>query len=405
MERQLARIRSETAALHEELERLPYARAVMDASIPVALYASFLRAVAIVHDELDKALLMHPELRSVASARSAHRRELLEQDLAALQLSPLATDAAGLQALVLGQELRLLALRDPLTLLGHAYVLEGSQLGSAGQHQALQKRADLQGALRYLGSTDTADFKAFASRLTSALDSEEKTDAAVRGAVAHFEGFRKILEALDPVRAPAQRLSAQINSDAGNHPMPEALREVRAALLAGERSWAESPYYFARYGERGRRFTRSDSGWLVTIGREDFAVAQRQVGWLSRVLSARGMPSILLERHLQLLRDELLKALPDNAYPSLEAAAAQLGQERLSFVPAFDELVEQAAARLSGGPLSPRECATLLVGAAADEKRGIAEAAPSLTAWLCDSSRASSAFITEADATLRAARR
>lgn len=404
MEKQLARIRSETAAIHEELERLPYARSVMDASVPLPLYASFLRAVSIVHDELDKALLAQPGLRPVASARSAYRRELLEQDLAALHPPPLAADAAGLQALVLGQEMRVLAQRDPFTLLGHAYVLEGSQLGSAVQHEALQKRADLASALRYLGSTDTADFKSFASRLTAALDSEEKTDASVRGAVAHFQGFRHILEALDP-RGAGRRLSSAINSDAGNHPMPETLRELQAALFAGERSWAESPYYFARYGERGRRFTRSDSGWLVTVGREDFAVAQRQVGWLSRVLSSRGMPSILLERHLQLLHEELAKALPGNSYPSLEAAAAQLANERLSFVPAFDGLVEEATQRLGGGPLPARECATLLVGAAADEKRGIAEAAPSLTVWLCDPSRATREFAAAADATLRAARR
>jgi len=404
MERQLARLRSETGAVHEELERTPYARAVMDATVPSGLYASFLRAVAIVHEELDKALFAHPELTPVASARSAHRRELLAHDLAALGADPLAVDAAALQALVLGQEMRLMALRDPFALLGHAYVLEGSQLGSPGQHEALHERADLAPALRYLASTDTADFKSFASRLTAALDSEEKTDAAVRGARAHFEGFRKILEAVDPVRAATGRLSEEINPDAGNHPMPDVLRELRAALVAGERSWQESPYYFARYGERGRRFTRSDSGWLVTLGREEQPVVDRQVDWLARVLSGRGMPSILLERHLAILHEELAKALPGKPYASLRAAAGRLERERLSALPRFEAIVAEATPHLSSGPLSPAECAVLLASAAADEKRGLARAIAPLSAWLCDPVRASASFVEAAEATVRAAR-
>lgn len=187
--------------------------------------------------------------------------------------------------------------------------------------------------------------------------------------------------------------------------MPEALRELRAALVAGERSWRESPYYLARYGERGMRFTRSDSGWLVTLSREDEIVADRQVDWLARVLAARGMPSVLLERHLEILHEELSKALPETPYQSLRAAAARLRRDRLSALPRFEELVAEATPRLEGGPLAPRECAVLLAGAAADEKRGLARAVSSLTAWLCDRTRASSSFTAAADAALDAARR
>jgi heme oxygenase len=405
MESPLARIRSETATIHEELERMPYARAVMDATVPAALYASFLRAVAVVHDELDKALVAHPALRPIASGRMSHRRELLDQDLAALRQAPLTADPAALQALVLGQTMRLSALRDPFTLLGHAYVLEGSQLGSAVQHEALHKRADLAASLRYLASTDTADFKGFASRLAAALDGEEKVSAAARGAVAHFEGFRKILDAVDPRRPRMQRLSEELNSDAGNHAMPEELREMQAALLAGERSWRESPYYLARYGERGMRFTRSDSGWLVTLGREEPSVLQRQTEWLSRVLAARGMPSLLLERHLELLHEELAAAVPEKSYPALRAGAAHLRELRLKALPDFDAAVAEATPRLEGGPLSPQECAVLLVAAAADEKRGLLGAATSLVSWLCDPARASRSFVAAAEATLRAAHR
>ncbi|MBV5336535.1 MAG: hypothetical protein J0653_00540, partial [Deltaproteobacteria bacterium] len=55
------------------------------------------------------------------------------------------------------------------------------------------------------------------------------------------------------------------NADAGNHPVPDDPREILAALRAGERCYAQHPYFERRYGDRGKAFTRSDGGYLVTL--------------------------------------------------------------------------------------------------------------------------------------------
>ncbi len=60
---------------------------------------------------------------------------------------------------------------------------------------------------------------------------------------------------------------AEINVEAGNHAMPQDLREIELALRAGKVAWDKYPYLEHRYGERGRRFTDSDSCWLVTLAR------------------------------------------------------------------------------------------------------------------------------------------
>jgi len=103
---------------------------------------------------------------------------------------------------------------------------------------------------------------------------------------------------------------AQINPEAGNHPIPEDEREIQAALQASNRGWAEFPYYQQRYGERGKRFSDSDTCWLATLVTLDPESLQKQIDWLCRMLSTRGMPSILLEHSLRYLYAEPVHAVP-----------------------------------------------------------------------------------------------
>jgi heme oxygenase len=412
MPRIVERIRAKTDAIHERLEQMPYAKAVLEGSIPLSSYVSFLRAVSVVHEELQRALASVADegqaqaLRTAVGGKVIERGSLLAKDLADLNADPLRLDGASLQALVVGQQMRLAALREPLALLGHAYVLEGSQLGGLVQHAALERRPEFQqGGLRYLASGDKRDYGELVRRLEAAVATDDEVDALVRGAVAHFEGFERILRAVDPARG-ERRLAEEMNADAGDHPAPRDLREMQAALRAGERSWRESPYYLARYGERGMRYTRSDSAWLVTLARQEEAVVERQIAWLARVLAARGMPTLLLERHLEILHGELARELPANAlaYGHLQRAANRLREQRLGAIPRFHALAEGAKPQLEGGPLDPAEAAQLLIAAAADEKRELPTAVASLTSWLCDPARATPAFVAAAASLLAAVR-
>jgi hypothetical protein len=200
---------------------------------------------------------------------------------------------------------------------------------------------------------------------------------------------------------------AALNPEAGDHAVPDDPRELRAALLAGERTRHRFVYYERRYGERGRRFTHSDSAWIVTLaGRPE--VAERQLRWLGALLAARGMPRWLLEEHLRVLHAELVAAVPErrDAYEDLLRVAEVFREERLdgldeaaceAIAQAFDHRVGAAAAELP-------EAGALLVAAVADERAGLDRAVDSLMDWLADPTRFPDAWATAAAETIAAAR-
>ena len=183
-----------------------------------------------------------------------------------------------------------------------------------------------------------------------------------------------------------------INPLAGNHPVSSDPREVAASAAAGERSWREFPYYEARFGERGRRFGHSDSAWLSLAARHGTAHLRREVLWLGEVLSARGMPQWMLERHLEFLHDELVKAVPERreAYDKLLSAAQLLRERRLWKLGEddFRALAAEFDARV-GPEWSARlpHMGALLAAAVADERNGVAHAVASLEEWAADPSR------------------
>lgn len=92
-----------------------------------------------------------------------------------------------------------------------------------------------------------------------------------------------------------------VNPDAGATPSP-----VDPAVLAiVERSatliWRAFPYFEWRFSVRGRAFGRSDAGFLATLVALPPSMQEAQAVWLAKLLSSRGMPSLLLEAQIELL--------------------------------------------------------------------------------------------------------
>ena len=202
---------------------------------------------------------------------------------------------------------------------------------------------------------------------------------------------------------------AALNPAAGHHAIASEPRELRAALRAGERTWRRFPYLERRYGERGRRFTRSDSAWIVTLARWPQAVAERHLRWLGELLAARGMPRWILEVHLEVLHAELLAALPDRraAYAAFLLVAAAFRDERTRRVDEATAAALAAEFDRRVGPASTAalpEAGALLVAAVADERAGVARAVASLVAWLADRTRFPADWIAAVDWTVEAAR-
>ncbi|MBA3549976.1 MAG: hypothetical protein H0T76_26150 [Nannocystis sp.] len=207
---------------------------------------------------------------------------------------------------------------------------------------------------------------------------------------------------------PWNQLNA-LNPEAGAHAICTDPRELDAALRAGERSWRRFPYYEQRYAERGQRFTRSDSAWLVTLAERGAIVVDEQVTWLGLVLASRGMPRWMLELHLVVLHTELVAAVPGRGevYATLLGAAQLLREQRQAHI---DEAVfaaqSTAFARQVGDDWDARlpETGALLVAAVADERAGIARAVPSIAGWMTDPSRFPPRWIDAVQSTLARAR-
>ncbi len=402
-------VHAATQPVRTRIEGLAYSQQAAAGTLSIARYASFLRALHAVYAELEHAVLVTPleSLRHAAPTLLKQRREELARDLASLGVDRNGVDAPVLRALVLAQWIRRDAARAPEALIGYLYVFEGAQLKCVTLSPELGRRSELRsGGLRYLASkTDhtlhSADFAAFIAMAPT----REQAIAAAQHAL---EGIEAILGVLatgqyDDV------LSGALNPDAGTHPVPRDVREVQAALSAGERSREAWPYYDARYGERGLRFTRSDSAWLVTLSREGPEVAKRQIAWLGRVLATRGMPRYLLEQHLAVLHERLVAFVPerDAEYTVLQELAMAMASERQAVL--ADANFETIARSFSAGagsnaPLADYEAGRLLVAAVIDERCGIEGAVESLCRWLDDPERASPAWREAVQRTLGAAR-
>ena len=81
--------------------------------------------------------------------------------------------------------------------------------------------------------------------------------------------------------------------------MPQNPLDIDLALRAAKAAWEKYSYLEHRYGERGRRFTNSDSCWLFTLARAPREiVVTKALEWLRTVLASRGIPTVILEFHL-----------------------------------------------------------------------------------------------------------
>ncbi|RYE86097.1 MAG: hypothetical protein EOO75_16155 [Myxococcales bacterium] len=191
----------------------------------------------------------------------------------------------------------------------------------------------------------------------------------------------------------------QLNPEAGTHAVTDDPDELPAALRAGQRSWDAQPYYALRYGDRGQLFTRSDSAWLVTLTAADQDAVDAQIAWLGRVLASRGMPRLLLERHLLVLHEELTAATPGRAadHARLAAAAARLAAERRRWVD--DALLVEMDARLSTPDAPLPHAGELVASAVADERHGLTTAVPALLGWLASPAHFAPAWCQAVEAT------
>ncbi|MGO4359224.1 hypothetical protein [Terrabacter sp. RAF57] len=190
-------------------------------------------------------------------------------------------------------------------------------------------------------------------------------------------------------RSTGQAIDAGVvNPSSGGYEITTDATLLRAAVRAAQGSIDAMPYYGIRYGERGSRFATTDSAWLISLATLAESRAVHQVQWLSRVLAARGMPTWLLEMHLDALVSEVRSVADPAAVGSLPAAADALAVARRRHVD--DELIRSAddwADEALGQDLPVPRSGALMAAAIADERSGVTRDDRVLVDWLTDPER------------------
>ena len=411
-----ARLRAETVGLHDRLEALPFFQALAAGRLPKPAIVTFLRCLAIIHAVLEAGLarVAQPPIAELGKAVPP-KVPLLVADLEAAGAQCVASVTAAIGgALDLGAAIVAEA-DDPLTLVGVLYVLEGSQNGGLVLKQAYARCLGLRpDRLSYFGcyaGATAARWQAFGKTL-NALGLDDDQESKVAGAAIRcFGRLAAICAALYPYSDTGLRHHVTaINFEAGDHAMPQDPLEIALALRAGRAAWEKYPYLACRFGDRGRRFTGSDSCWLVTLTRMPVATATRNLMWLRTVLASRGIPTVILEAHL----DTILRALAEDF-----AEQADLRTRFDPFLSALDaerqapdgarvaRLVERFDRRFRGcAGLAVESAAELIASAWMDERAGIPGAFAAVRDWFNAGERFSAdwiatvaALVTELDRT------
>jgi heme oxygenase len=406
------RLRTKTAGLHARLEALPFFLALHAGSLPRTAVVSFVRSLAIIHAVLERELAELPAGPVAALAGlTLPKLPLLVADLEASDGQSTPSVIAAIRAtLDYGAEI-LAGADEPLTLLGILYVLEGSQNGGVLLQRAYSACLEPDDArLSYFGCygrETAAHWKSFRGGLDGIGLDGEQIAIIIVAAERCFERLAAICEALYPYAQDGLRHHVtEINFEAGDHAMPQDPREIELALRAGRAAWRRYPYLEHRFGERGRRFTSSDSCWLVALTQMPVDTATRSLDWLRTVLASRGIPTVILEGHLRAIAQALAEEFPEQADQGarFDPFLAKLdgeyrapgGADIARTVELFDRRFRDCAG------LTVESAARLIASAWVDERSGIAGALVSVRDWFANAGRFQSDWIANVHALVAA---
>jgi hypothetical protein len=174
------------------------------------------------------------------------------------------------------------------------------------------------------------------------------------------------------------------NSEAGMMPFPIDPLEVAVTEAAAKLMWRACPYFEWRYGERGRKFGRSDAGFIVMLAQLPVPTIERQLDWLVRLLAPRGMPGVLMEVQLRILERVGRKAQWTARAP-LTLVAQRRSQARASVL--SDAVLHECEMSFRAATQGlPHAFGTghVIAGVVADAAMGISNQEDALLRWLLE---------------------
>jgi heme oxygenase len=401
-------LRAETADLHERLGTLPYFSALRAGTLRRGAIVSFLRSLAIIHGVLERSLYLvsSPPIADL-SRHAARKVPLLLADLAALGAQSSSSVTAAIRC-ALDYAAEILTSGDnPLTLVGVLYVLEGSQNGGVAlKHDYARCLNVPEDRLAYIGCygiATAAHWKGFIECLNGLTLDDDQVKEVAQAATRCFEELENICAELYPYddRDLEHHVTA-VNHEAGDHAMPQNPLHIALALRVGRASWRRYPYLEYRFGERGKRFSRSDSCWLVALTQMSVESATKSLDWLRTILASRGIATVILEDHLAALSRELALGSPGQPQPCahyarfLSSRAAERGA--LLDTESATQLIDQFDRRFrSCTGLTVKSAAKLIASAWVDERSGMDGALAAVRDWFVDVERFSRDWIANVD--------
>ncbi|MEX0695023.1 MAG: biliverdin-producing heme oxygenase [Rhodospirillales bacterium] len=397
-------LRAETSSAHARLEALPFFQALQQGRLPKPAIMSLLRSLAIIYAVVERELLHAADTRIAEFAQHVTAKmPLLTADLEVLDAAGIPSVTPAIRnALQYGAEV-LADADDPISLVGVLYVLEGSQNGGITLKRSYAHCLGVsEEKLSYFGcyGKDTAaNWNSFTAFLNALELHANQAQTIALSAIRCFEGLWTICAALHPIAEDALKHHVTaINFEAGDHAMPQNPYEIELALRTGRAAWKNYPYLEKRFGDRGKRFTSSDSCWLVTLTRMPTITATRSLEWLRTVLASRGIPTIILEEHLRAISRELSEEFPEHPDMSIrfDPFLAALDAERcvLDGDKKISKLIEQYDRRFRDcDGFTVASAAALLVSAWMDERSGITGAFAATRDWFADAARFSNNWV------------
>lgn len=399
-----SQLKNETAEIHSQLESCAFFKELGQRKLARESVIGFLRGLGVVHAALERALAVakFAELARLSSL-APPKLGMIENDLELLEARKVPSIGSALKHAIGVADALIEKSDQPLWLLGYLYVLEGSQNGGVALRESFARDLGVQPEqLSYFGcyGNQTAQrWRAFSEGLRSLALKEEEKQLVAQAAKHCFEGIAAMVQALHPFnKADLTHHVAAINFEAGTHAMPQDPARIELALNAAARAWRSQPYLQARFGSRGRRFTSSDSCWLVTLADAPALTATKSLVWLRTVLSTRGLPTVILESHLREIARDL-----GNAQTSYDSFFGLLTDERMALLGATKALeLEQKYEQAFGDcpEFKIAGAAALLISAWCDEKSGIVGALAATSGWFRDPARFSGQWIATVDSLL-----
>ncbi len=393
----MAKLAKKTKHRHQELSSLPFFNALIDHKLPLDSYVNQLRVLAVIHAVLEQEI-ESTDNKFVTSvwSKDMQKFNLLQDDLQFFEPRTLRDSIAALdEAYEFTRMIRQIRIENPKMLLGIVYVFEGTTLGNDMHRNDVIntfKLFDNYGSKYYTsyGHEVHTHWDVFKNKMDKTLSNADDHEQMLSTVFKVFDALEKIYLKLYPLdRKGLSSHVARINPLAGNHPIPEDDREIDAALKASNIAWKEFPYYENRFGERGKLFSDSDICWLATLVGLNQKKIDHQIRWFSTVLASRGMPTILLEKTLVWLGDELIEANQAKKadYQKLISKGNEMKKRRqqkldeLQLKSAIDDFYSKI-----DEPLATKhpDAGLLMAGAVYDDACGVTEAIPSFLAWAHD---------------------